>query len=567
MKSGSVLWIGITGVVVSCGGGGSSSNASYPPPAAAVVLAANDLGMHCIDREYSIFSILPPYNVVHAQVVRPNASGLPTLLDANDVDVRYSAVRDPSGSINSSSIGRTDFWQHATALFGANLQLGEGLKGLYMPADAPQPGPQPFTYQAAHGWFAAEGIPITPRDDAGATNPFPMLRITAYDRVGGAELAHTDVVVPVARETDCQNCHASGQIAAVKAGVAWSIDADLEVQTKQNVLLLHDHDEGTALFASQPVLCAACHYSAALDLTGSGPNGEQLGHATMSGAMHEFHGTRVDGQSQPVFPPNGDALSTCYQCHPGAITQCARGAMDASGIECRSCHGAMRSVGGEQPLLAGGSIDGANDGHSRRPWVDMPRCQSCHTGDALTHVSGPSVVLANDGVRLRQAYRVGDSSASPILAQTSNRFAENPGRLFRFSTGHGGLTCEVCHGSTHAEWPTTPLSGNDNATASALQGHNGSLIECSTCHAAGSLGLTTNGPHGMHNVGSGAWVSESHGHFYQQNPSSCKACHGVDLHGTALSRAAKDRSFHVEGHNVSLAKGTAVGCNHCHGTP
>lgn len=30
------------------------------------VLAANDLGMHCADLDYQIFSILPPFNVVHA---------------------------------------------------------------------------------------------------------------------------------------------------------------------------------------------------------------------------------------------------------------------------------------------------------------------------------------------------------------------------------------------------------------------------------------------------------------------------------------------------------------------
>ena len=34
------------------------------------VLATNDLGMHCVDADFSVFSILPPYNVVNAQVVR-----------------------------------------------------------------------------------------------------------------------------------------------------------------------------------------------------------------------------------------------------------------------------------------------------------------------------------------------------------------------------------------------------------------------------------------------------------------------------------------------------------------
>ena len=42
-------------------------------PAGPVLLAAgwtlegwNDLGMHCMDADYSVFSILPPYNNIHA---------------------------------------------------------------------------------------------------------------------------------------------------------------------------------------------------------------------------------------------------------------------------------------------------------------------------------------------------------------------------------------------------------------------------------------------------------------------------------------------------------------------
>ena len=41
-------------------------------PAAAVqykVVAWNDLGMHCMDADYGVFSILPPYNNLHAQVL------------------------------------------------------------------------------------------------------------------------------------------------------------------------------------------------------------------------------------------------------------------------------------------------------------------------------------------------------------------------------------------------------------------------------------------------------------------------------------------------------------------
>ncbi len=54
------------------GGSGNDNESDTQPPATdnATVLAANDLGMHCTDKEFSVFSILPPFNVVNAQVVK-----------------------------------------------------------------------------------------------------------------------------------------------------------------------------------------------------------------------------------------------------------------------------------------------------------------------------------------------------------------------------------------------------------------------------------------------------------------------------------------------------------------
>jgi hypothetical protein len=128
-----------------------------------VVLAANDLGMHCMDREFSIFSILPPFNVVNAQVIGHDANGSPMLLADLDVDVRYGATTDAVGSINSYSRGKTGFWSYANSLFGANLVNGEGLTGLFMPADDPQN--RGTTLAKPASLFRAEGIPITPTDD------------------------------------------------------------------------------------------------------------------------------------------------------------------------------------------------------------------------------------------------------------------------------------------------------------------------------------------------------------------------------------------------------------------
>ena len=205
-------------------GGGDNGGGTNPPPvtiATSTVLAFNDLGMHCMDREFSVFSILPPFNVVHSQVVLRDADGKPYLADDVDVDVFYDAVADPSGSRNSYSAGvaKTDFWLYANSLFGTNLTAGQGLTGLYMPGDDPlNRGAQPMDYSASAGWFSAEGIPITPVDDNLNTNTYSLLQIAAHDKTSGSKIGSLDVVVPVATETDCQACHKTGGIAATGQG-------------------------------------------------------------------------------------------------------------------------------------------------------------------------------------------------------------------------------------------------------------------------------------------------------------------------------------------------------------
>jgi len=549
------------------GGGGGGTDTVLPETTEATVIAVNDLGMHCMDREFSVFSILPPFNVVNCQVVKRDSNGRPYLLDDAEVEVFYNAKADANGSVNTYSIGKTDFWQYANNLFGVNLNDGEGLTGLFMPKDDPQSrGAQPMEYNPQREWFSAEGIPITPTDDTFKTNTYPLLRTIARDAVSGKDLGHLDVVVPVATETDCQNCHKTGAMAADDPIIFWSPNPDLEIQSKINILKLHDAEIGTNLEASQPVLCAQCHYSAALDLAGSGPAGDQINKPYFSTVMHEYHGELLEN-GNPVFPPTDPVEDTCYQCHPGNITQCQRGAMKTGGMDCNDCHGDMLAVGGKYPLEPGGSIDGANDGDFRRPWIDLPRCQSCHTGDAVNYLTGPNLMAdPNWPFRLRQAYETGDNSASPLLA-TNKRFAEETNTLYRFSKGHGGIMCEGCHGSTHAVWPNADAGANDNEAAKTLQGYIGTIIECTTCHGSASLRLTTNGPHGLHNVNDARWYDDGHEDYYENNKNRCKACHGNDLTGTPLAKMPTARSFRVEDKTITYAKGDFVRCNRCHGMP
>jgi hypothetical protein len=49
-----------------------ASYAASPPPTAAPgtrLVGWNNLGMHCMDADFGVFSLLPPYNTVHAQLV------------------------------------------------------------------------------------------------------------------------------------------------------------------------------------------------------------------------------------------------------------------------------------------------------------------------------------------------------------------------------------------------------------------------------------------------------------------------------------------------------------------
>lgn len=499
-----------------------------PASAGYRVLAYNDLGMHCYDSDFTVFSILPLFNTVRAQVLRTGPS--PELVGKSQFAVRYRGQADRTRSINTTSVGKTNFWTWLTPLYGVSRRPDTGILGARMPGR--RNVPRPFTgYDPATATFEARGIPITQIDNARRRNPYPLMRVSAVRRSSGAVVAGLPTVVPASDEMACGTCHLTGNEAAVDPGVSWSSDLDAVRQYKQNILLLHDRREGTDLFSSQPVLCARCHYSLALDLAGAGPSGEQAGKPFLSRAMHAFHGTRI--------PQDPGGSGTCFLCHPGRTTQCLRGAMSAAGIGCTGCHGTMLAVGRG----------------SRSPWADEPKCQSCHTGDALASFDGAIV--------RRTAYADDPDTATPIVA-ANTRFAEQPGTLYRNSVGHGGVACPGCHGSPHAEWPSREQ--NDNRAAIAIQGHAGQIVECRACHGTG-LSLTLRGPHGMHNVNDQAWI-EGHERFAEDNADTCRTCHGTSGEGTVISKAQADRVFAVEDvGTVRIYRGTKIGCGNCHRNP
>lgn len=494
------------------------------------VFAFNDLGMHCYDADFSVFATLPLFNVLHAQVIRVGA--LPELLGDDQVRATYKAMMDPGGSINTTSRGKTNFWRHVKALFGVTLPVDVGLEGAKMPGA--KNAAKPFTsFDSSMNWFAAPGIPITVWNDSvpAQRNPYSLMRVSAIDKATGKSLGFLPTVIPASDEMDCGTCHLTGQVAAVKGGIPWSANPNLQRQYKQNILLLHDADRGTTLHSQQPVLCASCHYSKALDLGGVGPAGGQLGKPYFSRAVHGFHASRIVQDNKTT--------KTCFSCHPGKNTQCLRGAMAEEGIVCAACHGNMSSLARL----------------SREPWADEPKCQSCHTGDAVSHKGTAQV--------FRVAYDGKPGNAVPRVA-TNKRFAEEDGKLYRNSLGHHGVACESCHGSPHAEWPS--MEANDNLAAVELQGHSGPIIECRVCHGNSQLAVD-GGPHGLHNINAAVWYDGGHEDFYESNKAKCQACHGINLNGSMLSQAPVSRTFKVEGRTVKVAAGQPIGCTLCHEKP
>jgi hypothetical protein len=201
-----------------------------------------------------------------------------------------------------------------------------------------------------------------------------------------------------------------------------------QATVEQNILAYHDRENRTSLMTSRPVLCASCHASNALGLKG------KSNLPSLSKAIHSQH--------DEVIPAT---LDGCYNCHPGPTTQCLRDAMSQNVVSkldatrkmnCIDCHGNMQNVAKNQ-----------------NPWLTEPRCDTCHT------------------------------------AQGGKSFTQDQA-LYRFSTGHGGVYCEACHDSTHAI--ATSREANDAVKFVQLQGHAGTLNDCTVCHLTKPTGK---GPH------------------------------------------------------------------------
>ncbi|PLX43486.1 MAG: hypothetical protein C0609_08180 [Deltaproteobacteria bacterium] len=381
-----VLIGGLVAALAGCGSGGGGDSEGGGGISTSgddvVVFAWNDLGMHCLNPSYDKAVILPPYNTVWAQVVE---RGNPPKIVTAGYTVEYSLVNNTSSS-DKGLYGQ--FWDNAMKLFGVNLANDVGLTGSTLSG----------TMRAEGDHFQVDGIPVVPVDDDGMWNPYQVIEVKVKDS-GGIVVATTKATVPTSDEIDCGKCHGADPFA--------------------DIIAKHDEEESTSLAAAAPLLCAngetGCHVSPGL--------GQSMvsGATYLSQAVHSFHAS-VDS------PPS------CYDCHPGELTQCSRSIShtdEDGGCTNLNCHGSLANVGSS---ISSGRV----------PWVEEPKCANCH-------------------------------SASIAEVDTGTT-------LYRNARGHGGISCPSCHGSPHAMIPS--LEPSDNYQAMQYQGKALTLGSCAVCHSS-----------------------------------------------------------------------------------
>jgi len=630
------------------------------------IVAANDLGMHCGDLDYRVAAILPPFNVVHSQVII-HAPG-PRILTGEEANVYYSAASNPKDPALQRSptapIYKTNFWDQnprtgnnlafdaydsfypsgILSLFSLKPDIGlpaPDLERLYlgdgqlaadqqaMPsvrqitptsskpyvANIPQQFQRfnlnyPFFTSFSFGytlldrkWFAADGIPITPFDDSGRKNSYPLLRIQAKDKNGiltgipGQVLASVDTVVPVSAEADCWRCHTSsidggnGQAACLpgldsncpkpgsptnRSGVAFAVtraDQDTggvppavskEWAADWNIVRLHDAKHQTTLANATPVACQKCHYSPALDLAHLGPLGPEAGangkeqsiHRSHSRVIHTFHGN-LDLFKVSMPKPNSTARTDPKTGEPTVNAKVER----ILNRTCYQCH-----PGRDTNCLRGAMFNGGLV------------CQDCHgsmkkVGDDFS-ASFPTIPYptgADSTKRIPWASEPGCQSChtgdalSTIAKSDPNVIAAKDGiRLLQaYRTNDAAATPISAPTSRFAE-----NQSDGKRVLFRLSKDNHAGVFCQGCHGSTHAEWPVKPASGAYIANDNRPAIELQGH--PGKIIECKVCHlpgtlPLSLNGPHGLHPVNDSRW-VEGHEDFLEAHSQASCTTCHST-
>ncbi len=406
-----------------------------------ILLAWNDLGMHSITDEDSMFNILPPANTLFAQLILRGEA--PEIIRENVV-LEY-AVEDGFAHPEKN----VSFWKYGKMLDGTDLEPGVGVAGNRVTGS--------MSLDESAGAYIAGMIPVVPYPDGGGFNPYPVITVRALDAVSGQVLAETKCVAPASTELGCRNCH----------GGEWRMEGrtGLSVETAADILKVHDRDQQTNLYAEassgRPVLCRSCHGDPVM-----GQNGKP-DVLNLSAAIHGFHANYLTERDSSV----------CGLCHPASAsgsTRSFRGIHNALGLECTACHGTLedhalsllvneryagKSVADKLIRhLKPREVDSSDEIKPRMPWLQEPDCLNCHV-----------------------------DFEPPEVESTFNAWTKDGASLFRNRTGEMGVMCAACHGSPHAIYPADNPYEVNRDNIGPLQYQNepypiGANRNCKVCH-------------------------------------------------------------------------------------
>jgi hypothetical protein len=363
---------------------GSAFSSTY------VVLGWNDLGMHCMNQDFSTLMILPPYNVLHAQILLRGAE--PQIVTGG-LTVSYEIPG------NTTSVTKTNFWTYANSLLGVTLPPDVGLTGNGLS------GAMTSLLGSGRNDWSVTGIPITPLNDAMQPSSYALSRISVLQ--GAALVAETQAVVPVSWEISCDLCHADNM----------------------DILDKHDALHGTGLANAAPVLCGNCHAQPELGLAGS------IDVPSLSSAMHSAHAPRMAAAGLTV---------ECYACHPGQQTRCLRDVHFSAGMVCNDCHGDMNTVGNpsrkpwtDEPScgttachnVAGHEYEQASTLYRDSMGHNGVHCAACH---GSPHAIQETVVPADNVQALALQGHAGKIDTCTVC------HTGTPGEAFNHTLGEGG---------------------------------------------------------------------------------------------------------------------------------
>ena len=310
------------------------------------------------------------------------------------------------------------------------------------------------SFQPAGNAFRAENIPVSPYSQTASQEgqnetgfqPYPVAVVQASD-ASGKVLAETKVVLPVSTELGCKNCH----------GGPWKHQvAGIAPATASDVLKAHDRLSLTKL-SKQPgqTDCRSCH-----DDSASGGNRS----LNLSAAVHGLHAVYLAGRG-------ADACNMCHPTDPKGATRALRDPHAGAGLDCTNCHGALEDhalsllVREEQQGVA--AAKGLMELITQRdvapgprsPWVNEPKCVTCHTN-----------YQAPDNM---QAFGTWTSDAKDLFKAKRDDL--------------DALTCAACHGAAHAVYPAQNPYGKDRDNIQPLQYQKlaktiGGAKNCKACH-------------------------------------------------------------------------------------